>query len=136
MTNNIDDMGIAIIGLAGRFPGAANVDAFWQNLCAGVESIHFFSDEELDALGVEAATRRDPHYVRARAMLDEVESFDANFFGFNPKEAEIMDPQQRVLLECAWTALENAGYDPETYPGSIGVYAGATISTYLLFNIF
>jgi len=136
MTNNIDDLGIAIIGLAGRFPGAANVDAFWQNLCAGVESIHFFSDEELEALGVEAATRRDPHYVRARAMLDEVESFDAGFFGFNPKEAEIMDPQQRVLLECAWAALENAGYDPETYPGSIGVYAGATISTYLLFNIF
>ncbi len=130
-----DDMSIAIIGMAGRFPGARNVEAFWRNLCAGVESIHFLSENELASLGISPAALNDPRLVKARAMLDDPEWFDAAFFGFSPKEAELMDPQHRVLLECAWEALEDAGYDPETYPGAIGVYAGATISTYLLLNL-
>jgi phthiocerol/phenolphthiocerol synthesis type-I polyketide synthase E len=131
----LDDNDIAIIGMAGRFPGARNVAGFWRNLCAGVESIHFFSDQELDALGVAPKALREPNFVKARAMLDDVEYFDAEFFGYTPKEAEIMDPQHRVLLECAWEALEDSGYDPQCYSGAIGVYAGATVSTYLLLNL-
>ena len=127
---------IAIIGMAGRFPGARSVDQFWQNLRDGVESISFFSDEELEAAGVERSALSDPNYVKAGAVLDDLELFDASFFGFNPREAEIMDPQHRFFLECAWEALEAAGYDSETYPGRIGVYAGCSMSTYLLHNLY
>ncbi len=123
---------IAIIGIAGRFPGAKNVDEFWQNLQNGVESISFFTDEELLAYGLDAATLHNPKFVKARAVLEDVELFDAAFFGFNPREAEITDPQHRLFLECAYTALEDAGYDSENYQGSIGVYAGASLSRYLL----
>jgi acyl transferase domain-containing protein len=122
--------GIAIIGLSGRFPGAANVEEFWRNLRDGVESISFFTDEELLAAGVDASALTDPEYVRADGALADVDLFDAAFFGFNPREAETLDPQQRFFLECAWEALEKAGYDPEAYPGLIGVYAGAGESTY------
>src|SRR6185503_613098 len=87
------------------------------------------------ALGVSADLLSDPHYVKAGAILDDVESFDAPFFGFNPREAEIMDPQHRVLLEQAWAAVENAGYDPDRYEGRIGVYAGASSNTYLINNL-
>lgn len=124
---------IAIIGMSGRFPGARNIGKFWQNLRDGVESISFFSDQEL---GIDPAVLGDPNYVKARGVLDDIESFDASFFGFNPREADIMDPQQRLFLECAWEALENAGYDPEKYDGLIGVYAGANMNTYLLFNLY
>src|SRR5690242_4273897 len=112
---------IAVIGMAGRFPGARTVDEFWRNLRDGVESIRFYSDEELLAAGVEREMLNDPHYVRAGAILPEIEYFDAAFFGFTPKEAEITDPQHRLFLECAWEALENAAY----VPGSerTGVYA-------------
>src|SRR5918911_1285691 len=127
---------IAIIGMAGRFPRARSVDQFWQNLRDGVESISFFSDEELEAAGVERSALSDPNYVKAGAVLDDLELFDASFFGFNPREAEIMDPQHRFFLECAWEALEAAGYDSETYPGRIGVYAGCSMSTYLLHNLY
>lgn len=123
--------GIAVIGMAGRFPGAQSVDQLWQNLCGGVESISFFSDEELRAASIEPAIYNHPHYVKAKPVLDGMEMFDAAFFGFNPREAEMMDPQHRVFLECAWEALENAGYDADTYAGSIGVYAGASLSTYV-----
>ncbi|RMF30773.1 MAG: polyketide synthase, partial [Chloroflexi bacterium] len=126
---------IAIIGMAGRFPGARNLDEFWQNLRDGVESITFFTDEEAIAAGVDPALVKNPHYVKANGVLEDVELFDAAFFGFNPREAEIMDPQHRLFLECAWEALENAGYDPETFDGLIGVYAGASLSTYLLFHL-
>lgn len=126
---------IAIIGMAGRFPGAANVDTFWSNLCAGVESISVFTDEELEAAGVSPALLCDPTFVKAGAVLDGVEEFDAAFFGLMPREAEITDPQHRLFLESAWEALENAGYDPEAYPGSIGIYAGAGMNTYLLNNL-
>ena len=104
---------VAIIGMAVRFPGAASLEQFWENLRDGVESISFFTDEELLAGGVDPALLADPAYVRARAVLDGVEDFDAAFFGFTPREAEVMDPQHRVLLECAWEALEDAAQDPE-----------------------
>ena len=123
---------IAIIGMAGRFPGAANVDEFWRNLKSGVESISFFSDEELLAAGVDPAVFNAPNYVKAGGALEGIDLFDASFFGFTPREAEIMDPQQRLFLECAWEALESAGYDPEQYGGSIGVYAGAGMNGYLI----
>ncbi|TMC16013.1 MAG: polyketide synthase, partial [Chloroflexi bacterium] len=124
--------GIAIIGLSGRFPGASNVDELWQNLCHGIDSIAFFSEEELLAAGVESELMHNPRYVKARGILDEVEYFDAAFFGYSPKEAALMDPQQRLFLECAWEVLEQAGYNPDTYQGLIGVYAGQSVSSYLL----
>jgi acyl transferase domain-containing protein/acyl carrier protein len=127
---------IAIIGMAGRFPGAKNVDQFWQNLRNGAESIRFFSDNELISSGVDPDIVRDPNYVMARAVLADVELFDAGFFGFAPREAEIMDPQHRLFLECSWEALENAGYDADQYGGSIGVYAGAGMNTYLSNNLY
>ncbi len=123
---------IAIIGMAGRFPGARNIDAFWRNLREGVESVSFFSAEDLEAAGVEASLLRQPNYVRAKAVLDDVDLFDASFFGFNPREAEITDPQHRFFLECAWEALEHAGYNSDAYDGSIAVFAGASWSNYLL----
>ncbi|CAG0937722.1 phthiocerol/phenolphthiocerol synthesis type-I polyketide synthase E [Thermoflexales bacterium] len=126
---------IAIIGMAGRFPGARNIDKFWQNLRQGVESIHLLDDQELAVLGVEEAVRRDPNYVKAAAVMEGIDLFDAAFFGYTPREAELMDPQHRVLLECAWETLEHAGYDPARFPGAIGMFAGGTTNTYLLFNL-
>ncbi len=126
------DEGIAIIGLGGRFPGARNIAEFWQNLRDGVESISSFTDEELLSAGVDPAALSDPSYIKAGGVIKDIELFDAAFFGFSPREAEILDPQQRLFLECAWETLEQAGYDPETYPGLIGVYAGVGMSTYLL----
>ncbi|HEX6292480.1 MAG TPA: amino acid adenylation domain-containing protein [Herpetosiphonaceae bacterium] len=128
--------GIAIIGMSGRFPGASSVEAFWQNLRAGVESVQFFSDEDVLAAGVNPAQLGDPSYVKARAVFDGAELFDAGFFGYNPREAAIMDPQQRLFLECAWESLEHAGYDSSTYPGLIGVFGGASMNTYLLANLY
>lgn len=127
--------GIAVIGMAGRFPGAKSVAQFWQNLCDGVESISSFSDEELIAQGVDSAWLRDPNYVKAGFVLEDIEMFDAPFFGYSPKEAEILDPQQRFFLECAWEALENAGYDPKVDKNLTGIYAGGNLSTYLLNNL-
>jgi acyl transferase domain-containing protein len=127
--------GIAILGMAGRFPGANSVDDFWRNLRNGVEAISFFSDEELREAGVDPAQLEAPGYVRARAVLENVELFDARFFGYTPREAEILDPQQRLFLECAWEALEQAGYDPQAYPGKIGVFAGMSASGYLFHNL-
>lgn len=127
--------GIAVIGMAGRFPEAKSIDEFWQNLSQGRESISFFTDEELLSKGVNPTLLRDPDYVKAGAWLPDIEMFDASFFGFTPREAEIMDPQHRLFLECAWEALENAGYNPETYEEFIGVYAGSSLSTYLLNNL-
>ena len=126
---------IAIIGMSGRFPGARNVEEFWRNLKDGVESIQFFSDEELTEAGVDAAQLRRSDYVRAAGVLEGAELFDAAFFGFNPREAEIMDPQQRIFIEAAWEALEDAGYVGEVYEGLIGIFAGSSLSTYLLNNL-
>lgn len=126
---------VAIVGLAGRFPGAENVAAFWDNLRDGVESITRFSDKELRGCGVNEELLRNPSYVPAKAILDDVEHFDAAFFRFNPREAEVLDPQHRLFLECAWEALETAGYDPDRFGGAIGVYAGASLNTYMLTHL-
>jgi phthiocerol/phenolphthiocerol synthesis type-I polyketide synthase E len=126
---------IAIIGLSCRFPGAKTPEEFWKNLRDGVESISFLNDEELEPSNLDPGDFNDPNYVKAASVLDDLESFDAMFFGFSPREAEVMDPQHRLFLECAWEALEDAGYDSKSYPGVIGVYAGARTNTYL-FNLF
>lgn len=123
--------GIAIIGMAGRFPGARNLHEFWQNLRNGVECIAHPSDADFLASGIPADIWRKPNYVRAAATVEHVDRFDAAFFGITPREAEILDPQQRLALECAWEAFEDAGYDPETCGVPIGVYAGAATSSYL-----
>ena len=123
--------GVAIVGMSGRFPGAKTVQDFWRNLRAGRESISFFTDEELLAAGNDPAVFTTPNYVKARGVLEDIELFDAAFFGFTPREAQVMDPQQRLFFECAWEALENAGYDPEIYRGAIGVFAGVSMSAYL-----
>jgi acyl transferase domain-containing protein len=107
---------IAIVGMAGRFPGAPSVNAWWANLCQGVESVRFFSDAEIDDW-FDPAVRAAPNYVAARPVLDDVEMFDAGFFGMHARDAELTDPQQRVFLECAWQALEDGGYDPGAYTG-------------------
>src|SRR5262249_51467485 len=125
---------VAIVGMAGRFPGAASVDQFWENLEAGVESISFFSDAELLDAGVDPALVFNPNYVKAAPILEDPSLFDAPFFGYSPREARFLDPQQRIFLECAWEALEHAAYDPETYQGRIGVFGGAALNTYLLFS--
>ena len=122
---------VAIIGMSGRFPGAKNIAEFWQNLRDGVESISFFSAAELSAAGIDPSVLDNSAYVPAGSVLEETDYFDAPFFGYSPREAESLDPQQRMFLETAWHALEDAGYEPETYPGAIGVYAGCAISTYL-----
>jgi acyl transferase domain-containing protein len=128
------DLDVAIIGLAGRFPGACNVEEFWQNLRVGVESVSFFDDPELLAAGVDPDVLRDPRYVRAAPILADIDRFDAGLFGYPPREASSIDPQQRIFLECAWEALEVAGYDPARFDRPVGVYAGASISSYLLFG--
>ncbi|MCP4157182.1 MAG: amino acid adenylation domain-containing protein, partial [bacterium] len=117
---------IAVIGMAGRFPGAKNITEFWENLKNGVESISFFSQEELAQAGIKRELLESPNYVKARGELEDSDCFDAAFFKYTPLEAEIMDPQIRVFHECAWEALENAGYEPGTYNGLIGLYAGAS----------
>jgi acyl transferase domain-containing protein/thioesterase domain-containing protein len=121
---------IAIVGMAGRFPGAQNITQFWQNLAAGVESISRFSDEELLARGVSEEKIRHPHYVKAGTILQDADMFDASFFGYNRREAETMDPQQRIFLEIAWEALESAGYNPDSYDGPIAVFAGTSGNDY------
>ncbi|HEX5717149.1 MAG TPA: polyketide synthase, partial [Thermoanaerobaculia bacterium] len=119
---------IAIIGMSGRFPGAGNVGAFWRNLRDGVESIATFPEEE-----------KRPGYVPRAGALDGIELFDARFFGYSPREAELMDPQQRLFLEESWKALEDAGIDParpSRHPGRIGVFAGTGMSSYLLDHVY
>jgi phthiocerol/phenolphthiocerol synthesis type-I polyketide synthase E len=126
------DSEIAVVGMAGRFPRARGVEEFWRNLRDGVEAITFLTGEELAALGLPPTLTGDPNYVNAASVLEGVEEFDARFFDYLPREAEVMDPQQRLFLESAWEALERAGYDSERYRGSVGVFAGVSMSTYLL----
>ena len=126
---------IAIIGLSGRFPGAGGVGQFWDNLQQGRDSIAHFSDAEIVAAGGDPARLADPDYVKAGAVLDGVEMFDAGFFGMSPREAEITDPQHRLFMECAWEALEDGGHVNETATARIGVYAGAGLNTYLIANV-
>ncbi len=121
--------GIAIVGMVGRFPGAGSVDQFWDNLCQGVESNTWFTDEQIDP-SVDRELLADPNYIRARGIIEGAELFDASFFNISPREAEVMDPQARVFLELAYEALENAGYTAESFAGKIGLYAGSGQNTY------
>ncbi|MGE3817684.1 MAG: amino acid adenylation domain-containing protein, partial [Nitrospiraceae bacterium] len=130
-----EGLDIAIIGMAGRFPGARDIAAYWRNVRDGVESVSLLSEQELAEAGVSEAVRRHPHYVRMRGIMDGIDLFDAGFFGVTPREAELMDPQHRLFLECAWETLESAGYDPDRCAGPVGCYAGSSTSGYL-FNLF
>ncbi|MGI4835689.1 MAG: amino acid adenylation domain-containing protein [Janthinobacterium lividum] len=125
---------VAIVGMAGRFPGASTVAELWEVLREGRETIQFFSDDELDAT-IAAEVRHDPLYVKARGVLEGVDQFDAAFFGLNPRLAELMDPQQRVFLEIAWEALEQTGHLPNCYAGPVGVFAGVGSNTYYQHNV-
>ncbi|NEP60058.1 MAG: polyketide synthase, partial [Symploca sp. SIO2G7] len=125
---------IAIIGISGRFPGSKNIDDFWENLINGVELTSVFSNVQSQDLECNGSNQFDKT-IKAGAVLNGVELFDAPFFGFNPREAETMDPQHRLFLECAWEALEEAGYDSEREARPIGVYAGVGMGTYLLYNL-
>ena len=133
MTNPTD--GIAIIGMSGRFPGAKDINTFWQNLSNAVESISFFTRDELIESGVNSLLIDNPDYVAASGVIENPALFDAELFGFSPREAEMMDPQHRLFLEQAWAALENAGYMSNEYKELIGVFAGSSLNTYLLSNI-
>ena len=135
MSSNFQGTEIAIVAMSGRFPGAGTTAEFWQNLVEAVESISFFSSEELRSEGISADLISNPAYVKARGVVRDAEWFDASFFGFAPRQAELMDPQHRLFMESAWEVLESAGYDPQRYEGSIGVYAGTTMSSYLVENL-
>ncbi len=126
---NMTGLEIAVIGMAARYPGAEDIHQYWKKLKEGTECISFFSRDELLEAGVPAAQLDNPNYINACGFLENTDSFDASFFGYTPKEAEIMDPQIRLFHECVWTALENAGYEPGTYKGLIGLYAGASAPT-------
>ncbi|MCP4156300.1 MAG: SDR family oxidoreductase, partial [bacterium] len=118
---------IAVIGMSGRFPGAPGIETFWENLKNGVESLTFYTREELEKEGIETALLENPNYVKAGGgRVEGYDHFDATFFGYIPKDAEILNPQVRLFHEKAWEALENSGYSPETYKGKIGLYAGAS----------
>src|SRR5579872_1862097 len=134
MSDGRRNVDLAIIGLSCRFPGAGTAGEYWQNLCDGIESITFFSDQDLVAANVDPALVANPSYVKAAPMLRDVEMFDASFFGYSPKDAALMDPQHRLFLEVCWEAFENAGYDPAGHPGKVGVLSagGGVVSSYLL----
>jgi len=123
---------VAVIGMAGRFPGARNVAEFWRNIRDGVESIQTFAEADLDPPPGGRRSLSGSSHVPAGAVLDDIDYFDADFFDFTPREAEVMDPQHRIFLECAWEAMEDAGYYAEGFDGAIGVYAGSLLSTYLM----
>ncbi|PEL52428.1 beta-ketoacyl synthase N-terminal-like domain-containing protein, partial [Bacillus wiedmannii] len=133
-TSHLHGSEIAVIGMEGRFPGANNIQEFWNNLCKGTESIKFYSNEEIAALTKKTDLIHQENFVKAAPLLKDVDKFDAEFFGYTPNEAEIMDPQQRLFLECSWASLEDAGYDPDLYRGKVGVFAGSRMNTYI-FNI-
>lgn len=128
--------GIAIVGMSGRFPGAPDVETFWKNIKAGVESVTHFDPSELD-IPLASLASDDPNarYICAKGILEDIDLFDARFFGYLPREAELMDPQHRMFLEICWEAMEHAGYDSQRYPGAVGVYAGCYMDTYLMWNL-
>ncbi|PEL52430.1 type I polyketide synthase [Bacillus wiedmannii] len=127
--------GIAIVGMSGRFPGADNIQDFWNNLIDGKESLTHFSDDELRESGIKQELIDDPNYVKTKGILGNTEFFDAAFFGYTPRVAELMDPQHRIFMECAWEAMEDAGCNAEQYQGRIGVYAGESMNTYWVHNV-
>jgi acyl transferase domain-containing protein/acyl carrier protein len=129
------DSAVALVGMSGRFPGARSVGDLWQNLLAGVKGLREFTDEELIAAGAEPGRLADPRYVRTGGALDEPDWFDASVFGINPREAETMDPQHRLFLECSWEAMEGAGYCPTDMPGQVAVFAGCGFPDYIVQNL-
>ena len=129
------DLHIAVVGMSARFAGARDPDEFWRNVRDGVECITDFSDEQLRERGVPESLLRDPNYVKRAPVLDDMEHFDAGFFGSTPREGSIMDPQHRHFLECAWEALESAGHTPEGFEGPIGVFAGNGMQAYMMYNL-
>jgi acyl transferase domain-containing protein len=135
MSNSMQIEGVAIIGMAGRFPGAQDLTEYWRNLRDGVETIQVFTDEELKGAGVDAARLSHPNFIKAKGAIENGDQFDSAFFGFTPREAELMDPQHRLFMECVWAALENSGYDADRYPGSVGLYGGQSMNSYLLLNL-
>ena len=133
--HEVAETDIAIVGMAAHLPGAASIVDYWENLRAGVESIRHLSEGDLLANGESPAKMRHRNYVPAAATLDKFDHFDADFFGFSPKEAAILDPQHRQFLEVAWEAMENAGHTPEGFKAPIGVYAGCGMGSYFYFNL-
>ena len=123
---------IAIVGLSGRFPGARDLEGFWEMLRRGGDARRVPTDAELDEAGVPPALRAHPQWVRSSYVLDGATDFDAGLFGYSPREAELMDPQQRIFMECAWESLDHAGYDPTRFKGAVAVYASVSLSSYLL----
>ncbi|MBT8378443.1 MAG: type I polyketide synthase, partial [Ignavibacteria bacterium] len=134
MKHTDPELDIAIIGMAGRFPGAKNLDEYWKLLSQGKESVTFFSDEELKESGVSPSTYNDPNFIKAAPILEDADKFDASFFGYSPRDARYMDPQQRLFLELASCSLEDGGYDPDKYQKPIGVFGGTAMNTYFLFS--
>lgn len=126
---------VAVVGMSGRFPGSRDLRGFWRNLREGVESLSFITDAELEASGVDPELIRDPSYVKAAPLMQDMEMFDAGFFGFSPRDASIMDPQQRHFLELCWEALEDSGYTPEGVRGAVGVFASSGANAYLWQNL-
>jgi len=133
--DSIPSTDIAVVGMACRLPGAHNADEFWEKIKHGVESVQRYSTNELLAAGVDPQLIADPSYVPVGAPLQDMEMFDAQFFGFSPREAAVMDPQHRHFLECAWEALENAGHDPGHFDGSIGIWGGSGHNAYMPRNL-
>lgn len=134
-SQGVESKNIAIIGMSGRFPGAADISVFWKNILNGEESITTFSDDELKRFGVPEALINNPKYIKRSPVLDGSDKFDAGFFSYTPREAEKIDPQQRIFLECAWDVFEDAGYIPDQYKGPVSVFAGCGMNNYLLKNV-
>ena len=126
---------IAVIGMAGRFPGAPDLDAYWRNVVSGIGSVSAILEQETVAAGRDATLPRGSKWIGVASTIEGFEEFDAEYFGMSRMEAEILDPQQRVLLECAVNAFDSAGYDPRCFDGAVGVYVGLGFSTYLADNI-
>jgi acyl transferase domain-containing protein/thioesterase domain-containing protein/NADPH-dependent curcumin reductase CurA len=135
MADTLTGNDIAVIGAAGRFPGARDLAQFWHNLRNGVESVKFFKDEELLAAGESPELLQSPEYVKAQPVLDDHDRFDAAFFGFSPLDASVMDPQHRLFLEVGWEALEDAAHEPGAFQGNIGVFATCGMNTYMMYNL-
>lgn len=130
-----DPEAIAVVGMALRVPGSAGLDGFWTRLTEGAESVTRFGEEELREAGIPDSDLKDPHYIRAKPVLVDVAEFDAPFFSLTPREAQVRDPQHRLFLESAYTALEHAGYDPFRFPGAVGVYGGGAPNFYREWNV-
>ncbi|MDT5253743.1 MAG: phthiocerol/phenolphthiocerol synthesis type-I polyketide synthase, partial [Mycobacterium sp.] len=133
--SSVPDNAIAVVGMAGRFPGAGSVSAFWDNLRVGRESIVTLSEDDLLNEGISEKVLGNHRYVRRAALMDGIDEFDAEFFGFTPQAARMMDPQHRLFLQSAWHAIEDAGYDPAQLDGAVGVFGTSSASGYLLHNL-